>query len=114
MNDFGKGIRDRREMRFKADRAYSVRKTAGRVGIEPSYLSKIERGEMPPPSERAILRLARELGMSGDMLLAAAGKIPSDVRDAILRRPESMPGIVRALSMKSKGELSAVLEEHGR
>ena len=112
MSDFGNGIRKKREKRYEGDSAYSVRKTAGRVGIEPSYLSKIERGEQPPPSERAIILLARELDLDTDVLLAQAGKISGDVREAILRKPETLPGIIRKLGRKSKQELAGLLAEY--
>ena len=56
------------------DPAFSLRQVAERVGIEPSYLSKIERGEEPPPGEQTIRRLAEELGENPDALLALAGK----------------------------------------
>ena len=55
---FGEYIREVRERRRRKDRTFSLRQVAGRVGIEPAYLSKIERGQTPPPSERTIRRLA--------------------------------------------------------
>jgi transcriptional regulator with XRE-family HTH domain len=54
---------------------------AGRVGIEPAYLSKIERGEMPPPEEETIIRLADELGEDRDVRLALAARVSSALRD---------------------------------
>lgn len=94
---FGKYIRTAREKRFKEDRAYSVRQVAQRIGVEPSYLSKIERDQVAPPSEAAIGRLARELGEDPDLLLAMAGKVSSDVRDIILRRPRLFAELLRQL-----------------
>lgn len=43
----------------ETDRSFSVRQVATRVGVQPSYLSKIERGEQPPPSETTIRSLTR-------------------------------------------------------
>ncbi len=42
---FGGYIREKREALRQSDRRYSLRQVAGRIGVEPSYLSKIERGE---------------------------------------------------------------------
>ena len=112
MNDFGKSLRKTREKRYEKNVAYSVRKVAGRVGIEPSYLSKIERGEQAPPSERAIVSLAKELELNTDVLLARAGKISHEVKWAILKKPESLPEIVRSLGGKSKQELIGILNEY--
>ena len=47
---FGELLRERRTAKAESDPAFSLRQLANRVGIEPSYLSKIERGEQPPRS----------------------------------------------------------------
>ena len=60
---FGEYIRAQRERLHANDKLYSLRQTAFRIGIEPAYLSKIERGEVAPPSEATIYRLAADLGM---------------------------------------------------
>ena len=94
---FGKFIRTTREKRFKADRSYSVRQVAQRIGVEPSYLSKIERDQVAPPSEATIGRLAEELGEDADLLLAMAGKVSSDLRNIILQRPQLFAELLRQL-----------------
>ena len=58
---FGLYVRTSRERIRSKDRAFSVRQVARRIGVEPAYLSKIERDQMAPPSEAAIRRLARWL-----------------------------------------------------
>ncbi len=94
---FGKYIRTVREKIFKEDRSYSVRQVAQRIGVEPSYLSKIERDQVAPPSEATITRLAQELGEDSDLLLAMAGKVSSDLRDIILQRPQLFAELLRKL-----------------
>ena len=94
---FGEFIRTTREKRFKADRSYSVRQVAQRIGVEPSYLSKIERDLVAPPSEATIGRLAEELGEDADLLLAMAGKVSSDLRYIILQRPQLFAELLRQL-----------------
>ena len=54
MNQFGDHIRQSRQAIREGDKAYSLRQVAARVGIEPAYLSKIERGVFQPPSEEVI------------------------------------------------------------
>ncbi len=66
MPNFGTYIRQRRENLKKVDRTFSVRQVAARVGVEPSYLSKVERGREAPPSEPKIRALARELDEDPD------------------------------------------------
>ena len=97
MTQFGSTIREVRERLRQDDRRFSVRQVAGRVGIEPAYLSKIERGEVAPPSEATTVRLARELGEDPDVLLALAGKVPGDLQDIIRKRPRLFAELIREL-----------------
>lgn len=94
-NSFGQFLRETRTQ--KGDAAFSVRKLAGRVGIEPSYLSKIERGEDAPPGEATIRKLAEELGEDPDLLLALAGKVPRDLLEIIRARPRLFADLLREL-----------------
>ena len=97
MDAFGPHLRSTREKLREQDRRYSLRQVAERVGIEPSYLSKVERGEVAPPSEETIQRLAKELDLDPDALLALAGKVSSDLREVIRRRPELFGRLIREL-----------------
>jgi len=94
---FGSYLRDRREVLKATDRAFSVRKVAERVGLEPSYLSKIERGEQAPPSEQKIRALAEDLGEDADVLLALAGKVSTDLQEIIRKRPALFGELIREL-----------------
>ena len=97
MNHFGDIVRERRERLRQQDRRYSLRQVARRIGIEPAYLSKIERGEAAPPSEAATVRLAEDLGEDPDVLLALAGKVSGDLRDIIRKRPRLFAELIRQL-----------------
>jgi len=94
---FGILIRDTRLRAQARNRAYSLRKTAERIGIQPSYLSKIERGELPPPGEEVICKLAADLGLDADVLLAMAGKVSSELQEVIRNRPELFGALIREL-----------------
>ncbi|KHK01813.1 PAS domain S-box protein [Desulfovibrio sp. TomC] len=94
---FGERIRSRRLARLAEDNTFTLRRLAGRLGIQPSYLSRLERGAPPSLSEDHIQALARELGDDADALLALAGKIPGDVRRLLLDSPERLAQ-VRALA----------------
>ena len=52
---------------------------------------------MPLPSEAATRRLAAEIGEDPDVLLALAGKVSSDLREIILRRPRLFAELLRQL-----------------
>jgi transcriptional regulator with XRE-family HTH domain len=108
---FGGYVRKRREALRTADPRFSVRQVAQRIGVEPSFLSKVERGEAPPPSEEKIVRLARELGEDPDVLLALAGKVSSDLQEVIRKRPEVFATLIRELkNMPDRAVLRLVRE----
>jgi transcriptional regulator with XRE-family HTH domain len=97
MTSFGSYVRQVRERQRQSDRAYSLRQVAERLGVEPAYLSKIERGDLPPPSEAVVVKLAGELGEDPDMLLALAGKVSRDLQAIIRRRPREFAQLIRQL-----------------
>ena len=111
INQFGPYIREKRESLKATDRAFSVRRVAERVGLEPSYLSKIERGEQAPPSEAKIRALARDLGEDPDVLLAMAGKVSADLQEIIRKRPALFGQLIREMkSMPDHSVLRLVRE----
>lgn len=97
MSGFGDYVRTVRSALAEADQRFSPRQVAQRVGVEPAYLSKVERGLVPPPSEATIVRLAADLGEDPDVLLALAGKVSSDLQAIILRRPMQFAELIRQL-----------------
>ena len=83
-----------RELRRTA--RLSQRALAERVGIDFTYLSKIENGRVEPPSEGVLQKIAKELADKlgrdetelADELITLAGKIPSDLAETLSRNPE--------------------------
>ena len=100
-----------RERRRAESPAFSVRQVAKRVGIEPAYLSKIERDLVPPPSEKTICRIASDLEEDPDVLLAMAGKIASDLREIILRRPLLFTDLIRQLREAPDRAVLSIIRE---
>ena len=98
MSEFGSYVREKRlKLQGTEPRQYSLRKVAGAIGIEPSYLSKIERGLESPPGEGTIVALAEELEEDPDMMLALAGKVSQDLKKIILTRPKIFAEMIRQL-----------------
>jgi len=108
---FGQYVRDVREHRRREDRSFSVRQVAQRIGVEPAYLSKIERDQVSPPSEETIRRLAAELGEDADLLLAMAGKVSSDLREIILGRPQLFAELLRQLKNQPDNAILRIVRE---
>ena len=97
MHRFGAHVRELRERLLEDSKEFSVRKVAIKIGVEPAFLSKVERDIVPPPSETKIIALADHLGADRDVLLAMAGKVSSDVLEVIRNRPVLFAELVRRL-----------------
>jgi transcriptional regulator with XRE-family HTH domain len=111
MLGFGDYVRTARSVLAEADQRFSLRQVAQRVGVEPAYLSKVERGLVPPPSEAAIVRLATELNENPDVLLAMAGRVSSDLQAIIRRRPQQFAELIRQLKDAPDGAILKVVRE---
>ena len=111
MNEFGAYIRTRREKKLTQDRRFSLRQVAMRIGIEPAYLSKIERADFAPPSEEVIRKLAEELDENPDILLALAGKVSKDLLAVILKRPQMIADLLRQIKEMPDHALLRIVRE---
>ncbi|MCY3695430.1 MAG: helix-turn-helix transcriptional regulator [Chloroflexi bacterium] len=111
MTHFGTTTRNRREQLRAGDRRFSLRQVAQRIGIEPAYLSKIERGDVSPPSEATTLRLADELGIDPDVYLALAGKVSADLQEIIRLRPQLFAQLLRDLKAAPDDAILHVVRE---
>lgn len=61
----------------------SQRELANRIGVDFSYISKIENERLPPPSADTIVEICRILEVKPEELLALTGKIPSNVQKTL-------------------------------
>ncbi len=79
----GETIRDRRR-----ELDITQRDLADRVGIDFTYLSKVENGRGDPPSDETLVKIARGLDLDELELLGLAGKVSSAVREVASMDPE--------------------------
>lgn len=91
-----------------------LRHTAARVGISPTYLSRVETlTEKSPPAETVLYKLAQVLGEDPDTLMHLAGRVAEDISTMITTDP-SLPVFLRAA--RDRGltgrELLALLDTH--
>jgi HTH-type transcriptional regulator, competence development regulator len=89
--NFGRLVRQERKAR-----EIGLREMAKKIGVSPTYLSKIERGDFDPPAEDKVRKIAEIIGRDPDELLALAGRVASDLTDIILQRPREMADFLRA------------------
>jgi len=100
---FGVTVRRRR-----VQRQIGLREFAKRIGVSPTYLSKVERDEFAPPAEDKIIRIARELDLDQDELLAMAGKVASDIQAIIRKHPAETASFLRSTKGWSAERLAAL------
>jgi len=93
---FGAFVRREREAR-----EIGLREMAKKIGVSPTYLSKVERDEFTPPTEDKVRAIAQIIECDADELLALAGRMPSDLAD-IIKRASSAPSTVTAASSSTR------------
>ena len=63
--------------------------------MSPTYLSKVERDEFPPPAEDKVKAIAKIIECDVDELLALAGRVASDLSDIIKQHPRELAALLR-------------------
>ena len=96
--------------KLRKARGRSLRKVARGIEKTPGYLSRIERGEVPPPSDEVIIALAEQLGEDPDVLLVMAGRAPEGLLEIIRENPFEFARLIRRL----KGAPGKVVEQVAR
>jgi transcriptional regulator with XRE-family HTH domain len=66
-----------------------LRELARLVKISPGYLSDVEIGRVPPPSESVILDIAKVLNADRAKLLSAASKVDPELSDYVVQHPDA-------------------------
>ena len=88
---FGERLRQ-----LRLENKVNQRDLASRVGIDFTYLSKLENGRMPPPAAGTIARISKALGADGDELMILADKVPTDIAP-VISRSVAMPAFLRSI-----------------
>jgi transcriptional regulator with XRE-family HTH domain len=102
---FGALVRQKREAR-----EIGLREMAKMIGVSPTYLSKIERGEFDPPAEDKVRKIAEIIGCDADELLARAGRVASDLSEIIKRRPVELAALLRTTKDFSTREMARLAQ----
>jgi transcriptional regulator with XRE-family HTH domain len=111
-NTLGSHLRAAREALESAHKGeYSLRAVAGRLAIEPSYLSKLERGETTAISEEKLFLLAQQLNQDPNVLLALAGKVSKKLRAIICKHPKAFAELLEQLENEPEHAILRVVRE---
>lgn len=84
------------------------------IGVSATYLSQVERGELPPPAEARVVKTAELLDLDRDELLAKADRVASELEEIIKQKPKATADLLRqikTMSSKDLDELNAQLSK---
>lgn len=110
MESFGNYIRNIRENLYLYNKEYSLRKTALRLSMEASYLSKIERN-LESASEELIIKIANEYELNSDTLLAMNGKVSRELQLIILKNPIIFSELLNSLKDSPEHAILRIVRE---
>lgn len=88
------------------------RQLATAVGVDFSYISKIENDRMPPPAADTIVKICEVLDVPPDDLLAMTRKMPTPIKEAISEKPAAQQFLREAQNMTlTDDEWSTLIQE---
>ena len=97
METFGVTIR-----KLSLAQELGLRETAGRIGISPAYLSRIERDKERPPRPQIIRKLAQILAADPDILFRLSASTDPEIVSYLNERPM----VMNLLRFIQEGEFS--------
>jgi len=97
--------------RERQAREIGLREMARMVCLSPTYISRVERGETPPPAEDKIKAIAEVINGDVDELLGIAGRVATDLVDIILQHPREMAALIRNSDGFTAQELEKLAKE---
>jgi len=104
---FGTLLRDLRRLKN-----ISQRELAEKVGVDFSYISKLENDRLPPPAAETIVKIANVLGVPTEELLSQTNKLPSDLKEMLGSNSAALKFMNVARDMKlSQDEWNLLTDE---
>lgn len=92
---FGQILKQTRQLK-----GLSQRELATKVGVDFTYVSKLENDRLAPPAADTIIKFAKILDAPQEVLLASCGKLDEEVTEAISSSPESIRFLTELKEMK--------------
>jgi len=88
-------LRIQREKLEEKNKSFSLRQVADRIGVSPSYLSKVERGERNPSLE-IIRNISADLRLDTREVELRAKIISDELKSQIFMNPKSVSSLLSA------------------
>jgi transcriptional regulator with XRE-family HTH domain len=99
MSRFGETLREKRRAS-----GLSQRQLASRLGLDFSYISKIENGRLPAPAAETVVRIAEILDCPVEELLAAARKLTDEMSTSLTAEAMALRFVQEASRMGLSGD----------
>jgi transcriptional regulator with XRE-family HTH domain len=94
MASFGRLLRDKRRRA-----GVSQRDLAARAKLDFSYISKLENDRLAPPAADTIVAICQILEIDPKELLAASGKLPTDIQSTVASSAAAQSFLLSASKM---------------
>ena len=104
---FGKTLKE-----IRRGKGITQRELASAVGVDFSYISKVENDRMPPPAADTIVKICEKLGVPPDTLLAMTGKMPTSIKEAVGENPAAQQFLREAQTMTLTDDEWETLTQH--
>lgn len=88
---------------LRRSKGISQRELAEKVGVDFTYISKIENDRLKPPAADTTIKMCQILEVSSELLLFTSGKISTEITDVITSSEEAL----RFMNVAKKMNLSA-------
>lgn len=75
------------------------RELASKIGVDFSYISKIESGETKTPSDGILEKISKILDLDAEVLMLLSNRLPDEIREKIETNPKAME-VMKLLSKK--------------
>ena len=85
---------------LRRSREISQRDLANKIGVDFSYISKVENDRLPPPAADTIVKISKVLNVPTEILLAESGKVSSNITGLIGSSQEAIKFMLEASNMK--------------
>lgn len=96
---------------LRREKNISQRGLAEKIGVDFSYISKVENDRLPPPSADTIIKIAEVLKVPAEGLLSQSKKLPSDIKVMVGSSVEALKFMNAARDMKLSNEEWNILTE---
>lgn len=89
--------------RLRSQHNITQRELADKIGVDYTYISKIENEALDPPSEETLIKMAYVFGVDKYDFIMAAGKLPRDFEFVVKTDEEIQKMIKERLRKEERG-----------